>query len=145
MSVNIIKPNKQRILDIVSTLTSQVPVENLLFSSNYRAEIGVFSVGKQWPSFMQTMQWDANLRKGSRHLLPPTFKTMSATFSCPKLPFNIAVFYCSAQTNPNKSNRTKVHQNLDLICRSNKQTNNFKSIRCEAQIYQTNNFTLIYQ
>jgi hypothetical protein len=36
---------------------------------------------------MQTMQWDANLRKGSRHLLPPTFKTMSATFSCPKLPF----------------------------------------------------------
>ena len=106
-----IKPNKQSILDIVSTLTtSQVPVENLLFSSNYRAEIGVFSVGKQWPSFMQTMQWDANLRKGSRHLLPPTFKTMSATFSCPKLPFNIAVFYCSAQTNPNKSNRTKVHQ-----------------------------------
>ena len=35
-----------------------------------------------------------SLRKGSRHLLPPTFKTMSATFLCPKLPFTYNLFVC---------------------------------------------------
>ena len=44
--------------------------------------------------------------------------------------------FCFQNRNRTEPNRTehvkKTHEKLDLNCRSNKQTNNFKFIRCEA-------------